>query len=51
MTTRTRCGWGKSKECGQLLHSRRFSIKLEGAVYRSYERPAMLCGSEVWCQE
>ena len=38
----------KPRECGELLYDRRFSIKLKGAVYRSYLRPAILHGSEAW---
>ena len=29
-----------------LLYDRRFPLRLKGAVYRSYVRPAMLYGSE-----
>ena len=39
VTTRTRCGWVKFRECGELL---------KGAVYESYVRPAILYGSEAW---
>ena len=31
--TARRCGWVKLRECGELLHGRRFSLKLKGAVY------------------
>ena len=24
VTARTRCGWAKNRECGELLHGRRF---------------------------
>ena len=36
MTARTRCGWVELKECGELLYGRRFHLRLEGAVYKSY---------------
>ena len=36
-------------ECGELLYGRRFPLRLKGAVYESYVRPAMLYGSEAWC--
>ena len=49
VTARTRCGWLKSRECGELLHSKRFPLKLKGAVHKSYVRPAILYGSEAWC--
>ena len=49
VTVRTRCGWVKIRECGELLYGMRFTLYLKGAVYRSYVRPAMLCGSEAWC--
>ena len=49
MTARTRCGWVKHMECGELLYGRRFPLKLIKAVYRSYVGPAMLYGNEAWC--
>ena len=42
-------GWMKFRECGELLNSKRFSLKVKGMVYRSYVRVAMLYGSERWC--
>ena len=51
VTARTRCGWVKFRECGELLHGRRFPLRQKGAVYRSYIRPATLNGSEAWCLE
>ena len=38
-------------ECGELLHGRRFSPKQKGAVDKNYARPAILYGSEAWCQK
>ena len=26
-----------------------FHLRLKGAVYESYVRPAIVCGSEAWC--
>ena len=49
MTARTRCGWVKYRECGKLLYGRRFPLMLKGADDKSYERPAILYGSEAWC--
>ena len=49
MNVRTRCGWLKFRECGELLYGRRFPLRLNGAVYKSYVWPAMLYGSEAWC--
>ena len=49
VTERTRCGWVKLRECGELLYGRRFPLKLKGAVYKSYVRPALLYESEAWC--
>ena len=34
-----------------LLYGRRFPLRLKEAVYMSYVRPAMLYGSEAWCQK
>ena len=45
---RARCGWVKSTECGELLYGWGFPLRLKGAVYRSYIRPAILYGSEAW---
>ena len=33
MTARTRCGWVKLRECGELLNGRRFPLKVKGAVH------------------
>ena len=49
VTDRTSCGWSKLRECSELLHGRRFPLKLKGTVYRSYVSPAILYGSEAWC--
>ena len=35
VTARTRCGLVKLRECGELLHGKRFPLQLKGAVYRS----------------
>ena len=49
VTARARISWVKFRECGKLLNSKRFSLKLKGMVYRSCVRLAMLYGSEKWC--
>ena len=49
VTARARIGWVKFRECRELLNSKRFSLKLEGMVYRSCVRSAMLYGSETRC--
>ena len=36
VTARTKHGWAKFRECGELLYGRRFPLKLKGAVYKSY---------------
>ena len=46
VTARTRCGWVKFRECSRLLYGRKFYLMLNGAVYKSYVRPAILYGSE-----
>ena len=38
VTARTRCCWAKPRECGELLHGRRFPLKLKWAIYKSHER-------------
>ena len=49
VTARARVVWVKFKECGELLNSKRFSLKMKGIIYRSCVRSAMLYGSETWC--
>ena len=49
VTARATIGWVKFKECGELLNSKRFSLKMKGMVYQSCVRSAMLYGSEIWC--
>ena len=34
VTVRTRCGWVKFRECGELLYGRTFPLKLKGAIYK-----------------
>ena len=48
VTARTRCGWVRFRECGELLCGRRFPLRLKGAVYESHVWPAILYGGEVW---
>ena len=36
-------------ECYMLLNGKRIPCKQKGAVYKSYIRPANLCGHEAWC--
>ena len=38
VTARARIYWVKFRECGELLNSKRFSLKLKGMVYRSCVR-------------
>ena len=40
LTARARIGWVKFRECGELLNSKRFSLKLKGMVYWSCVRSA-----------
>ena len=37
------------REYGQLLYGIRFPPKLKRAVCKSYVRPAVLSGCDVWC--
>ena len=46
VTARARIGWVKFKECGELLNSKRFLLKMKGMIYRSCVRLVMLYGSE-----
>ena len=38
VTDITRCGWVTLRECDELLHGRRFPLKLKGAINKSYIR-------------
>ena len=46
VTARTRIGWTKFRECGELLYRRKFSLKMKGRIYQGCIGFAMLCGSE-----
>ena len=46
VTARTRCRWVNFREFGELLHFRRFPLRLKGAVYKCYVLPAILYRSE-----
>ena len=50
VTARTLCRWVKFRECSKLQYGR-FPPKLNGTVYKSYVRPAVLHESEAWCLE
>ena len=49
VTARTRIGWIKFRDCGELLYGRKFLVKMKGRIYQSCVRSAMLYGSETWC--
>ena len=49
VTARTRCGWFMFGECGMLLYGKIFPLLLTGVAYKSYIRPAILYGMEIWC--
>ena len=49
VTVRTRTGWIKFRQCGELRHRIKFSLKMKGRIYHSCVRSAMLYGSEAWC--
>ena len=46
---RIRTGWIKYRECGELLYGRKFSLKMNGRIYQSCIRSAMLYGSIMLC--
>ena len=49
VTARTRCGWGKLRECSELLCGNRCPLNMKGTVYMSCVRPAILYEIEAWC--
>ena len=47
---RTRLGWKKFRESGEILfEKKRFSLQIKGKTYKSYVRSAILCRSKAWC--
>ena len=46
VTVRTRIGWIKFRECGELLYGRKFWLRIKGRIYQSCIRSAMLYWSE-----
>ena len=48
VTAKSQIGWIKFRECGELLHGRKFSLKIK-RIHQSCIRSAMLHGSETWC--
>ena len=48
VTAKTRVGWKKFKEWGEILFGKRFSLQMKGKIYKSYVRSAILNGSEMW---
>jgi len=49
VTARTRIVWLKFQKHGEILHGKRYLLKLKGKIYRSCERSAILYESETWC--
>ena len=49
VTSRTRLGWVRFRDCQDLLCRTKFPLKIKGSVYNSCVRSAMLYGSETWC--
>jgi len=46
VTARTRIGWMKFREYGEILHGKKYLLKLKGKIYRSCVRSAILYRSE-----
>ena len=40
ITARTRVGWKKFRECGEILFGKRFFLQIKGKIYKSYVRSA-----------
>ena len=36
VTSRTRVGWKKCNECGEIQFGKRFSLQMKGKIYKSY---------------
>ena len=37
------------RKCAEILLGKKFSLRMKEKIYKSYERSAMLYGSETWC--
>ena len=48
VTAKTRIGWIKFIECGELLYERKFLEQMKARIYQSCVSSAMLYGSETW---
>jgi len=48
VTARTGIDWMKFREYGEILHRKRYSLKLKGKIYRSCVRSVILYGNETW---
>ena len=49
VTARTRIGWIKFREDGELLYRKKLSSRMKERIYQSCVPLAMLYGSETWC--
>ena len=48
VTARTRCWWVQLRQCVEPLYGIRFPLMLNGAVCKSYVKPASLYENEAW---
>ena len=48
VTSGTRIGWAKLRECLDLLYRKKFSMKIKRIAYKSCVRSTMLHGSKAW---
>ena len=49
VTARTKIGWLKFRECGELLNRRKFSLKMNERICWRCVRCAVLYWRETWC--
>ena len=49
VTARTRMGFKKLRECGEILFGKRFSLQMKRKIYKSCVRLAMLYESKTSC--
>ena len=49
VTARTKMGWMKFRESGEILFGKRFSLQMKGKIHKSYVRSAILYQSKTWC--
>ena len=49
VAARTRIAWMRFQECGEVLHGRKFLLKMKKKLYQNCVRSILLYENETWC--